>query len=73
MFLIYNVLKNVFVNFTVEKDGSITAVKVIRGVHELLDKEAVRCVNKIPKMIPGSNLDKPTSVQFNLPLRVSIQ
>ena len=63
----------IVVQFVIDRGGNVTAPNILKGINERLDKEAVRCVNKIPKMIPGSNLDKPTSVQFNLPLRVSIQ
>ncbi|MDT8412626.1 MAG: energy transducer TonB [Vicingaceae bacterium] len=58
----------VFVNFTVEKDGSITAVKVIRGVHELLDKEAIRVVKSFPKWKPGKQRGKAVRVSYNIPI-----
>lgn len=58
----------VFVNFTVEKDGSITSVKVIRGVHELLDKEAVRVVKSFPKWKPGKQRGKSVRVSYNIPI-----
>lgn len=58
----------VFVNFTVEKDGSITAVKVIRGVHELLDKEAIRVVKSFPKWKPGKQRGKSVRVSYNIPI-----
>ena len=43
----------VTLQFTVEKDGSITKVKVLRGVDPSLDKEAVRVVSSSPKWTPG--------------------
>lgn len=58
----------VFVNFTVEKDGSITSVKVIRGVHELLDKEAIRVVKSFPKWKPGKQRGKSVRVSYNIPI-----
>jgi len=45
----------VFVSFVVEKDGSVTNVKTIRGVSETLDREAVRIVKTFPKWIPGED------------------
>ena len=39
----------VYVNFVVEKDGSITNVKIARGVHPILDEEAIRLVKSMPK------------------------
>lgn len=45
----------VFVQFVIEKDGSITDVKVSRGVDAPLDKEAVRVVKAMPKWKPGKS------------------
>lgn len=58
----------VYVNFTVAKDGSITDVKIIRGVHELLDKEAIRVVKSFPKWTPGKQRGKAVKVSYNLPI-----
>ena len=43
----------VYVQFIVEKDGSITNVKVSKGVDEELDKEAIRVVSTMPHWKPG--------------------
>ena len=43
----------VYIQFVIEKDGSITDVKVARGVDASLDKEAVRVVKAMPKWKPG--------------------
>ena len=43
----------VVVQFVVEKDGSVSQVKVVRGVDPSLDKEAVRVISSMPKWIPG--------------------
>ena len=43
----------VTLSFTVEKDGSVTEVKVLKGVDPSLDKEAVRVVSKSPKWTPA--------------------
>jgi len=59
----------VFVSFIVEKDGSITDVRVIRGVGGGLDEEVVRVVESMPKWIPGRQGDKPVRVQFTMPFR----
>ena len=58
----------VFVNFVVGKDGTIRDIKILRGVHELLDKEAIRVVKSFPKWSPGKQRGKPVSVSFNLPI-----
>lgn len=58
----------VTVSFIVEKDGSITDIKVVRGKHPALDAEAVRVVKKMPKWIPGRNNGEPVRVTYMLPI-----
>ena len=52
----------VTLQFTVEKDGSVTKVKVLRGVDPSLDKEAVRVVSMSPKWKPGKQRDRAVPV-----------
>jgi len=58
----------VFVQFIVEKDGSITNAKVLRGVDPLLDKEAIRVLMKSPKWIPGKQRGQDVRVNFTYPI-----
>lgn len=58
----------VFVTFVVEKDGSITDVKVLRGIGGGCDEEAVRVVKLMPKWQPGKQRNKAVRVQFNMPI-----
>lgn len=58
----------VTVRFIVEKDGSISDVKPILSVHPLLNKEAVRVVESMPKWTPGKQNGKPVRVRFNVPI-----
>ena len=58
----------VAVRFIVEKDGSISDVKPILSVHPLLNKEAVRVVESMPKWTPGKHNGKPVRVRFNVPV-----
>lgn len=58
----------VMVTFVVEKDGSVTGVKVIQSVYPSLDSAAVACVMSMPKWTPGLQNDSPVRVQFNLPI-----
>ena len=58
----------VYVNFTIGKDGGIRDIKVLRGVHDLLDKEAVRVVKAMPKWKAGKQRGKTVSVSYNLPI-----
>ena len=54
--------------FTVEKDGSVTKVKVLRGVDPSLDKEAVRVVSMSPKWKPGKQRDRAVPVTYTFPV-----
>lgn len=59
----------VFVRFIVSKSGSIKDAKVIRGVHPLLDKEALRVIEEMPNWIPGKQNGKNVNVSYTLPVR----
>ena len=59
----------VFVTFVVERDGSITDVRILRGVGGGLDEEAVRVVRNMPRWTPGRQRGQAVRVQFNLPIR----
>ncbi|MBQ2150988.1 MAG: energy transducer TonB, partial [Bacteroidales bacterium] len=58
----------VTLQFTVEKDGSVTNVKVLRGVDPSLDKEAVRVVQSSPKWTPGKQRDRAVKVTYTFPV-----
>ncbi|MCP4552596.1 MAG: energy transducer TonB [Bacteroidetes bacterium] len=63
----------VYVTFVVERDGSVTDVKITRGIGGGCDEEAVRVIRGMPKWIPGRQRNKPVRVQFNLPVRFTLQ
>lgn len=58
----------VFVSFIVDKTGEVKQVKVVRGVDEALDNEAIRVVRNSPKWEPALVDDKPVNVQFTFPI-----
>lgn len=58
----------VTLQFTVEKDGSVTNVKVLRGVDPALDKEAVKVVSSSPKWTPGRQRDRAVKVTYTFPV-----
>ena len=64
----------VVVTFVVEKDGSITGVKVVKSLDPSCDKEALRVVSLMPKWVAG-RLENGQSarVQFTLPVTYSIR
>lgn len=63
----------VFVQFVVEKDGSITDTKVLRGIGTGCDEEALRVVNKMPNWKPGKQRGKPVRVKYTLPVHFKLQ
>ena len=58
----------VTLQFTVNVDGSVTNVKVLRGVDSSLDKEAVRVVSNSPKWTPGKQRDRAVKVTYTFPV-----
>ncbi|MFW6277092.1 MAG: energy transducer TonB [Prolixibacteraceae bacterium] len=58
----------VYVQFVVEKDGSIQDARIARGVDPSLDKEALRVVNTLPKWKPGQQRGKPVRVSYTVPI-----
>lgn len=63
----------VFVNFVVEPDGSISNVKVLRGIGGGCDEEAVRVVENMPSWKPGKQRGKAVRVSYNLPIKFTLQ
>ena len=63
----------VFVGFVVEKDGSVSNVKVLRGIGGGCDEEAVRVVQSLPKFKPGKQRGNPVRVAYTLPIVFKLQ
>jgi TonB family protein len=63
----------VVVKFVVTAGGKVKNVKVIRSVHPLLDKEAVRVIGMMPDWKPGRQLGKPVDVYYNVPVEFSLE
>ncbi len=62
----------VYIQFVIEKDGSVTGGMVLRGIDGGCDEEAARVVRAMPKWIPGTQKGEPVRVQFNLPIQFSL-
>ena len=58
----------VYIQFVVEKDGSVSHVKIRRGVHPLLDEEAIRVIKMMPAWKPGSMRGKIVRVRHTIPI-----
>jgi protein TonB len=63
----------VFVNFVVEPDGSVSNVKVLRGIGGGCDEEAVRVVKSMPKWKAGKQRGKAVRVSYTLPVVFKLQ
>lgn len=63
----------VIVAFVVEPDGSVSDVRIARGVDPSLDREALSVVKRMPKWIPGMQNGSPVRVKFNVPVTFKLQ
>jgi TonB family protein len=59
----------VFVSFVVEKDGRVSNVKVMKGICESIDKEAVRVVSSMPRWYAGMHKGEPVRVRYMMPIK----
>lgn len=62
----------VIVEFIVDVDGTMTDIKIAKGVSSDIDKEALRVVSQMPKWIPGSQRNQPVQVGMRLPIRFTL-
>jgi len=62
----------VFLEFVIEKDGSISNVKVLVGINPDLDAEAVRVVKMMPKWKPGKRKGQPVRCLYSIPIRLAV-
>lgn len=60
------------VSFIVEADGSLSDIKIIRGLYPECDAEALRLVSLFPKWIPGKQNGKAVRMMFNMPIKFSL-
>ncbi|HEX5001857.1 MAG TPA: TonB family protein [Bacteroidia bacterium] len=63
----------VMVRFIVNKDGSVSDIKIVKSVDERLDSEAVRVVQNMPHWDPGTQDGESVRVVFNLPIRFKLK
>lgn len=62
----------VYINFIIEKDGSVSNPKILRGIGSGCDEEAIRVIKLMPKWIPGKQYGKTVRVQYNLPIKFKL-
>ena len=63
----------VICTFVVERDGSVTDVRIAKSVDPSLDKEAQRVVSAMPKWIPGKQNGQSVRVKYTLPVTFRLQ
>ncbi len=62
----------VYIQFVVNKKGKVEQVKVVRGVDQSLNKEAVRVISNLPAWSPGSQRGKAVKVSFTVPINFQL-
>ncbi|RWY52567.1 energy transducer TonB [Mucilaginibacter gilvus] len=67
-----NVQGRVILTFVVERDGSLTDIKVLRGIGSGCDEEAIRALKSSPKWKPGIQNGRPVRVQFSVPVQFAL-
>lgn len=68
-----NITGKVYIKFVVEKDGSISNVRIMRDIGGGCGNEAVRVVKSMPKWKPGKQRGKAVRAEFNLPVQFNLQ
>jgi protein TonB len=68
----YNITGKVYISFIVDKSGSVTNVKIARGVDKNLDAEAMRVVKSLPKYKPGKQRGQAVRVMFTIPINFTL-
>ena len=63
----------VYVEFIIDKTGKVTQLKIMKGVDRLLDNEALRVIQKMPKWEPGYQGGKAVNVSYRLPVNFVLQ
>ena len=63
----------VFASFTVDENGDISDVKIVKGLTSTVDAETMRSIKALPKFIPGKQNGRAVKVSFTVPITLKIQ
>ena len=63
----------VYVQFTIEKDGSIQNPRIARGIHPALDSVALEVISQLPKFQPAKSRGEPVAINFTLPVTFTLE
>ena len=59
-------------SFTIDTDGSITDIKIVKSINTFLDAEAYRIVKEMPNWKPGKFEGKLVKTEFSLPINFKL-
>lgn len=71
--ILCSLLGTVYIGFIIEKDGSVSNIEVLRGIHPELDKEAVRVIKSMPSWQPAYEQGKIVRSREVLPVRFEMK
>ncbi|MFT2009661.1 TonB family protein [Pontibacter sp. 13R65] len=63
----------VYISFTVTREGKIQDIFIRKGVHKLLDAEAIRIIKAMPDWYPGRHEGRPVPVRYNMPVKFTLE
>ena len=63
---------SVYVTFVINEDGSLSNIKILKGIGGGCDEEVLRVVKLMPNWKPGKQKGKPVMVQFNMPVKFTL-
>ena len=64
-----NIQGRVYVQFIIERDGSVSRAKITRGIGSGCEEESLRVIKQMPKWTPGKMHNAPVQVQYTLPVK----
>lgn len=70
---IFGISGKVYIEFVVETDGSISSTKIKRGIHDIIDKDALEAVQKLKNWEPGEQNHRPVRVRMVLPINYVVR
>ena len=62
----------VYTTFVIDKDGTVTDVEILRGVHPVIDKAVLNAIENSPKWEPGLNNGRFVKVRFSLSIKFEL-
>jgi len=68
----HNIQGKVFVTFVIERDGTVTDIRILRAPSETLANEALRVMHLCPVWIPGFQHGEPVRVQYTVPIAFTL-